>query len=204
MPISVYWLIYKDTDCQKLAPSNKSKVKTYSTEKIQIVGSSDLFVLHPETKCLQEVTFQVTSHEGSVIVSCATSLELGLIQPHRNLDVVPDSGNVIYSKADALMKQKYKMAPVYKLSNIMYSSEMQSSLVSRVQVTKLSSVWTKTFKQKASNSSVKLQFLQCFMTEIVKKQKMLTYGQSSQSWTQFICGQIEQQWRYSTRCQRSK
>ena len=104
MPISVYKLLYKDDDCQKLAPSNKSKVKTYCTEKIQIVGSCNLFVLHPDPKCLQEVTFQVTSHEGSVIISCATSIELGLIQPHRNLGVVPEKGILIYSKAYMPMK----------------------------------------------------------------------------------------------------
>ena len=107
MPISVYTLLYKDPHCQKLAPSNKNNVKPYSMEKIQIVGSCNLFVLHPDTKCLQEVTFQVTSHEESVIISCATSLVLGLIQPHRDLDVIPDKGSLIYSKADLPVKQKY-------------------------------------------------------------------------------------------------
>ena len=83
-------------------------MKTYTTEKSKIVGSSDMFVLHPDTTCLQEVTFQVTSHEGSVIISCATSLELGLIQPHRKLDVVPEKGSLIYSKADLPVKQENK------------------------------------------------------------------------------------------------
>ena len=83
MPISVHKLIYKDEDGTKLASSNKVAVKTYTTEKIKIVGSCKLFVLQPDTKHLQEVTLQVTSHEGSVIISCATSPKLGLIQPHR-------------------------------------------------------------------------------------------------------------------------
>ena len=69
MPISVCMLIYKDEDCTKLAPSNKVAVKTYTTEKFKIVGSCKLCVLHPDTKCLQEVTFQVVRHEGSVIIS---------------------------------------------------------------------------------------------------------------------------------------
>ena len=76
MPISVYKLLYKDPDCKKLAPNNKSNVKTYSTEKIQIVGSCNLFVLHLDTKWLQEVTFKVTSNEGILVISCATSLVL--------------------------------------------------------------------------------------------------------------------------------
>ena len=138
MPISIYQLLYKGSDCKKIAPSNKCTVKTYSTEKIQIVGSCDLFVLHPDTKCLMVVAFQVTSHEGSVIVSCATSFELGLIQPHRDFNVVPDIGSLIYSKADPPVKQKYKKsAPVSKLSNNVCSREVEPLPVSRVQETEV-------------------------------------------------------------------
>ena len=90
IPVSVYKLIYKDQDSTKLEPSNKEAVKTYTTERIKIVGSCKMFVVHPDTKLLHEVTFQVTSHEGSVTVSCATSIELGLIHPHRILDEVPE------------------------------------------------------------------------------------------------------------------
>ena len=108
IPISVYKLIYKDQDCTKLEPINKAAVKTYTTEEIKIVGSCKMFVVHPDTKLLQEVTFHVTSHEGSVILSCATSIELGIIQPHTNLDEVPEEGNLIYSKADMPKKQRNK------------------------------------------------------------------------------------------------
>ena len=82
IPISVYKLIYKYEGSTKLEPSNKAAVKTYTTEKIKIVGSCKMFIVHPDTKLLHEVTFQVTSHEGSVIESHATSIELGLIHPH--------------------------------------------------------------------------------------------------------------------------
>ena len=54
------------------------------------------------------MTFHVTSHEGSVIVSCATSIALGLIHPHTNLDEVPEEGSLIYSIADMPKKQKNK------------------------------------------------------------------------------------------------
>ena len=74
-----------------------------------------------------EVTFQVTSHEGSVIVSCAASFEVGLIQPHRDLDDISDSGSLIYSKVDPLVKQKYnKSVPVFKLSDNIRSREVQA------------------------------------------------------------------------------
>ena len=54
------------------------------------------------------MTFHVTSHEGSVISSCATSIALGLIHPHTNLDEVPEEGSLIYSKADMPRKQRNK------------------------------------------------------------------------------------------------
>ena len=104
------------------------------TEKIQTVGSGDLLVLHLDTKCLPEVTFQVTTHEGSVIISCANSLELGLIQPHRGFDVFPQKGSLIYSKADIPVKEKNKKsAPLNKLSDSVNSSKIQSHAVSRVE-----------------------------------------------------------------------
>ena len=108
IPISVYKLIYKDQDCTKLEPSTKAAVKTYTTEKIKIVGSCNMFVVHPDTKLLQEVTIQVTNHEGSVIVSCATSIALGLIHPHTNLVEIPEEGSLIYSIADMPKKQRNK------------------------------------------------------------------------------------------------
>ena len=105
IPISVYKLIYKDKDCTTLEPSTKTAVKTYTTEKIKIVGSCKIFVAHLDTGLLHEVAFQVTSHEGRIIVSCAISLELGLIHPHTNLEELPEEGSLIYSKTD-MTKQR--------------------------------------------------------------------------------------------------
>ena len=102
MPISVYKLLYKDQDCTKLEPSTKTSVKTYTTEKVKIIGSCKMFVVHPDTRFLCEVTFQVTNHDG---ISCATSLDLSLIHPNTNLDEFPEEGSLIYSKAD-MPKQK--------------------------------------------------------------------------------------------------
>ena len=92
LPISVYKLIYDDPDCRKLAPSSdeietySNEIGTYTTYKIKIIGSCELLAVHPDTNCLMKISFQVTSHEGNVVWSCATTLELGLIQPHNNLD----------------------------------------------------------------------------------------------------------------------
>ena len=106
MPVSVYHLIFKDVDCRKHASSSKLKIGTYTSVKIKVIGSCTLLVLHPDTKCLKEVTFHVTSHEGSIVLSCATTLDLCLIQPHNNLDSIPYSASLITSKADDLRKKK--------------------------------------------------------------------------------------------------
>ena len=106
----MYKLLYKDHDCVKIASSSKSGISTYTTERIPVLGSCDLLVVHPNTRSLKEMTFQVVNHEGSVIISCATSLELGLIQLHIELHTrVPDGRRLMYSSADDPNKmQKYQ------------------------------------------------------------------------------------------------
>ena len=109
MPVGVYCVMYKDPDCTKLALSKKNVIYTHTTEKMPVIGSCELFVIHPNTKCFQAVTFQVVNIEGSVIVSCATSISLNLIQIHSALNAsVPDCGQLIYSCGDDPGKHKYK------------------------------------------------------------------------------------------------
>ena len=100
----MYKLIYDDPDCKKLAPGSK-EIGSYTTDKIRIIGSCELFVVHSDTSSLKQIAFHVTSHEGSVVLSCETILRLSLIQPHSNLDQIPDSASLIYSNADHPMKE---------------------------------------------------------------------------------------------------
>ena len=100
MSVSVHHFIFKDADCMKLAPSNKLEIGTFTSDKTKVIGSCTLLAVHPDTQCLQEVTFHVTSHKGSVVLSCATTLDLCLLQPHSNLDSIPSSASLIKSKAD--------------------------------------------------------------------------------------------------------
>ena len=139
MPVSVYWLIYKDPDCVKLVPSSKDGISTYATEKINVLGSCDLFVVHPDTKCLKEAAFQVVNHEGSVIISCTTGFNLGLIQPHSELNAsVPDCGSLIFSSADYPNKYKYnKDESCLSVSNNVYTREVQSPAVPNVPETEV-------------------------------------------------------------------
>ena len=91
LPISVYRVLNKDPDCDMLVPNSNDGISTYTAEKIQVLGFFDLFIVHPETRHLKKIKFQVVNHEGSVIISCVTSLELGLIQLHSVFnDCVPD------------------------------------------------------------------------------------------------------------------
>ena len=56
---------------------------------------------------MEEISFFVASNEGSILISCTTSLALGLVKPHEMLDHPPPDGNrnVIYSSAEKYRKE---------------------------------------------------------------------------------------------------
>ena len=139
LPITIYKVLYKDPDCVMLAPSSKHGITMYTTEKINVLGSCDLFVVHPDTKCLKKITFQVANHKGSVIVSCATSLELGLIQLHSVFnESVPDCGRLLYSEADHPNKSNYQnIESSSSVSDNAYATEVQSTIVPDVTATEV-------------------------------------------------------------------
>ena len=110
MPVSVYKLVFQHPDCTKFVPSSKLEIGTYTTDKIKVVGSCVLYVVHLDTQCLQEVTFYLTSHEGSVVLSCVTTLALGMIQPHPRLDYLPPRARLITSSADHPKKTKSQIS----------------------------------------------------------------------------------------------
>ena len=66
MPASVYMLVFQDPDCKKLSPS-KLEIGTYATYTVKLAGSCVFYLVHPDTKQLQEVTFYVASNNGSVL-----------------------------------------------------------------------------------------------------------------------------------------
>ena len=109
MPVSVYKLVFYDPDLKKLAPS-KLEIGTYTTNTVKLVGSHTFYLVHPDTKQPQEVTFYVTSSNGSFLLSCATMLALGLIQTHTRLDYLPPRVSLITSSADHPKKTKCQPA----------------------------------------------------------------------------------------------
>ena len=85
MPASVYQLVFNDPELKKPA-SSTLEIGTYTIDIVKIVGSYPFYLVQPNPKKLQDVTFYVTQNDGSVLLSCTTTLELGLIQPHTRLD----------------------------------------------------------------------------------------------------------------------
>ena len=105
MPASVYQLIFKDPQMKKLTSSNL-QVGTYTTDSVKIVGSCKFHLVHPDTKKLLETTFYVAMNNGSVLLSCKTTLQLGLIQPRARLDYLLPIASLITSSADHPKKTK--------------------------------------------------------------------------------------------------
>ena len=93
---------------QKLAPSNL-QVGTYTTDMVKIVGSCTFYLVHQDTKKLIEVTVYVTMNDGSVLLSCKTTLLLGLIKPRSRLDCLQPRPSLITSSADHPKKTKAKL-----------------------------------------------------------------------------------------------
>ena len=108
MPASVYKLVFYDTDLRKLAPSSLD-IETYTTNTVKLIGSRTFYLVHPDTKCLQKVTFYVVSNNGSILLSCGNMLGLGLVQLCTRLDYLPPRASLITSSADHPMKAKYQL-----------------------------------------------------------------------------------------------
>ena len=105
MPASMYQLVFKDPKMQKLTPSNL-QVGTYTTDSVKIIGSCQFYLVHLDTKNLLETIFYVAMNDGSVLLSCKTTLLLGLIQPRARLDYLPPRASLITSSADLPKKMK--------------------------------------------------------------------------------------------------
>ena len=97
MLVSVYRLIYQDQDLKKLTPCNL-KIGTYMADTIRIIGTTTIYLIHPDSKQPIEMTFHVASNKGSVLLSCNTSLNLSLIHSRPRLDYLPPQASLITSK----------------------------------------------------------------------------------------------------------
>ena len=68
------------------------------------------YLVHPDSKHLLEVIFYVASNNGSVLLSCATTLALGLIQPRNRYDYLLPRASLVTSSGDHSKKTKSKIS----------------------------------------------------------------------------------------------
>ena len=73
-PASVYKLVFKDPNMQKLALS-KLEIGTYTTNTVKIAGSCTFYLVHLDTKKLLEVTFFVALNDGSVYIIMQNNID---------------------------------------------------------------------------------------------------------------------------------
>ena len=105
MPVRVYRLIYHDHNLEKLTPC-RLKIGTYTMDTIKIIGTTIIYLIHPDRKMLTEMIFYIASNEGSVLLSCNILLTLGLIQSRPRLDYLPPRASLITSNVDHPRKTK--------------------------------------------------------------------------------------------------
>ena len=86
------------------------EIGTYTTDKLKIVDSYKFYLVHPDTKTLQEVTFFVAKNDKSVLLSCTTTSLLGLIQPRTRLDYLPPRASLIIITEDHPQKTRCQVA----------------------------------------------------------------------------------------------
>ena len=99
MSTNVYRLVFQDPSMKKPAPSSL-EIEPYTTDTVKIVRTCMFYLVHPDTKKLMDVTFFVAVNDGSMLLSCKTTLMLGLIQPRRRLDYLLPRASLITGSAD--------------------------------------------------------------------------------------------------------
>ena len=141
MPASVYSLVFQDQELEKLAPSNM-EIGTYTTDTVKIVHSCKFYLVHPDTNMLQEVTFFVARNNGIVLISCTTTLVLGLVQPRTRLDYIPPRASLITRTVDHPEKTWCQVAvhssttdsPVPLWKNVFPKLEVPKLVTSKEQI----------------------------------------------------------------------
>ena len=124
MPASVYRLVFRDPNLEKLVPS-KLQIGTYTNDTVKIVGTCKLYVVHLDTKKLVETTFCVANNDGSMLLSCNSTLALNPIQPRSRLDYLPPRASLITSTQDHPKKTKEAQPAVHRSQQVATQSKQQ-------------------------------------------------------------------------------
>ena len=105
MPMAIYCLMFEDPGLRKLTPSHM-EIETHTNDVVKIIGTCQFYLVHPKNKQLIRVIFFVTKENGSVLLSCRTTMELGLIKPHVQLDYLPPRASLLTSTCDQPSRTK--------------------------------------------------------------------------------------------------
>ena len=131
MPASVYCLVFKDSKMKKLAPS-KLQI-TYIADTVKIVGLCTFYVVHPDSKKLVWVTFYVTSNDGSILLSCKTTLAFCLIQTRSWLDYIPPRASLIKSTTDHPKKTRPALLTIHSSKQEVSTQSCQQEVSAQTQ-----------------------------------------------------------------------
>ena len=93
--------------------------------------------MHPDSKKLTEMIFYIASNEGSILLSCNTSLTLGLIQSRPRLDYSPPRASSITSNADHPRKTKSQIQIQKQEITAQTTNQQQDAQVTTTTVPKL-------------------------------------------------------------------
>ena len=99
MPVTVYQLMFKDPNLQKLTPLTL-EIEIYMNDVVKIIGSCQFYIMHPENKKLIQVIFFVAKENGSVLLSCRMTMALGLIKPCAQLVYLLSRASLLTSTCD--------------------------------------------------------------------------------------------------------
>ena len=125
MSAYVYKLVFRDPNLEKLVPS-KLQIGTYINDTVKIVGTCKLYLVHLDTMKLLETTFCAANNDGSMLLSCNSTLALDLIQPRSRRDYLPPRASLITSTQDHPKKTKQAQPAIHRLQQVATQSKQQA------------------------------------------------------------------------------
>ena len=103
------------------------RLKQHENRNLYLRARLDTCVdVHSDTKKLVETTFYVATNDGSVLLSCNSTLDLDLIQPRSRLDYLPPRASLITSTQDHPMKTRKTQPYVHRLQQVATQSNQQA------------------------------------------------------------------------------
>ena len=132
----------------------KLQIGTYTNDTVKIVGTCKLYLVHPDTKKLIETIFNVATNDGSVLLSCKSTLALDLIQPRSRLDYLPPRVSLITSTQDHPKKTKQVPAPVQIHSSKQQSAQSHSQVETMMPSNVQDSLHVPGIKQQRSHKKI--------------------------------------------------